>query len=131
MPKVPLFDPPCMQLAFDPVGDERRPWITLRPHEFRNGVFTLIVAQGLRSDLASVPNGLLWLCDPIGKHQRAALFHDAAYRTHPCSRFTADAMFRAIMEHDGVSWWRAMLMYYAVRLFGSKAWKANEGVSDP
>lgn len=114
-----------MTLQFDPVGDPLRPWVVLGDHKFVNGTYHVVAHHGLRTDLASVPTWLLWLISPFGNHQRAALFHDAAYRTQECSRWTADATFRSIMERDGVSRWKALLMFYAVRLFGWKAWQAN------
>lgn len=119
------FMPRVMRLDFDPQGDARRPWVVVGAHTFANGTFALKVPDGFRTDLASVPLFLLWLISPFGNHQRAALFHDAAYRMQECSRFTADAIFRTLMEHDGVPAWKAVLMYYAVRWRGGRAWKDN------
>lgn len=94
-------------------------------HSFFDGTVHLVVEDGFRSDLASVPLWLAWLCPPNENHQRAALFHDAAYQKRQCSRFTADSAFRTIMAHDNVPRWRRLLMYYAVRLFGGYAWKQH------
>ncbi len=159
------FVPAKMRLAFDPQSDPRSPWLVDGQHEFHNTVFAVRVPDGFRSDLASIPLGILvklialvglvslwlllsastdsWSClaiaavmlwaigkvlqlgDSNGLHQRGALFHDAAYRVQFCSRSTADQIFRAIMEHDCVPWWRRELIYVAVRLFGWIAWKDN------
>ena len=127
-PDPPQFDPPYMQVEFIPTEDERSPWVAMRMHKFNNGFFKLIVPAGFRCDLASVPGWLLWLFGPNGKHQRAALFHDAAYRLQPknCAREDADSAFRAIMRTDGVPWLRRTLIYVAVRAWGWKAWNANK-----
>lgn len=123
--KTPYVTPKCMTLMFDPQGDEAKPWIVKGDHKFVNGTFAVVVEDGFRTDLASVPAWLLWLISPFGNHQRAALFHDGAYRQQECSRFTADAIFRAIMERDGVPAWKAALMFYVVRIFGARAWNEN------
>jgi hypothetical protein len=125
MPHDIAFDPPTMFLEFDPESDPKSPLVSACYHEFANGVFKVFVPKGFRSDLASVPNCLLWLVDPLGKHQRAALFHDVAYRLQYCTRYTADAIFRVILERDQVPAWRVFLLYYAVRMFGGRAWKQN------
>lgn len=123
MSDCPAYTPERMQVAFDPQADERSPWVITCDHTFNNGTWRLFIPSGFRCDLASVPGPMLWLFGPNGRHQRAALFHDAAYRTHrPRHRSTADEAFRAMMLDDGVPPWKANLMYYAVRLFGGKAW---------
>jgi hypothetical protein len=66
-----------------------------------------------------------WVVNPYGNEQRAALFHDQAYRQQDCSRFTADAAFRSIMERDGVNWLRTVVLYYGVRFGGRKAWREH------
>ena len=124
------FDPPYLQLDFEPYGSYERPWIFRGEHRYENTVMRFVVPDGVRCDLASVPRlARLW-CDPNGPWQRAAAFHDAAYRLQTCTRFQADAMFRAIMEHDGIGRMRILAMYYAVRIFGFAAWQANQVVKD-
>lgn len=120
-----IFHPQNMHLIFDPKGDPIRPWVVDGQHTFCSGVILFGIDNGFRTDLASVPLWLAWLCPPNGSHQRAAVHHDAAYQRQNCSRFTADAGFRVIMTHDGVPRWRRLLMFYAVRLFGGFAWRAN------
>lgn len=120
------FTPPRMRTDFDPQGDRKNPYVVVGVHRFDNTVASVEVPDGFRCDLASVPAGLLWLCPPTGLHQRAALFHDAAYRQQKTDRAMADAIFRTIMRRDKVPAWRRELMYFAVRLFGGRAWKQNE-----
>lgn len=132
MRTIPRFTPPCPILQFDPQTDERSPWVTACRHTFNDGVFKLIIPGGFRCDLASIPGPLLWLFGPNGRHQRAALFHDAGYQTQPTAiRSTIDQVFRAIMLDDGVPRWKAELMYVAVRLFGRSAWDRYAAVPSP
>lgn len=127
MAGVPKFEPKHMQLLFDPEHDARSPWVTLVRHKFINGVFRMTIPASFRCDLASVPWAFLWLVGPNGKHQRAALFHDYGYRTKPVStRSTIDEVFRAIMLYDGVSPWRAWVIWAVVRLCGWTAWRTKQ-----
>ncbi len=119
------FDPPEMALRWAPDDDDDKPWYFDGDHHYQNTVFQYRVAAGARTDLASVPRiARLW-CNPNGRWQRAAAFHDAAYSTQDCDRFDADAMFRAIMHRDGCGALRAFWMYAAVRVFGGYAWRKN------
>lgn len=122
---VPTFKPPRMRLEFDPQSNPARPWKTLCYHEFDLGWFHVFVPKGFPCDLASIPWALQWLFPSSGTHQRAALFHDGAYRLQYCTRQLADMIFEAILEADGVSRWRRSLLYYGVRLFGGSSWSAN------
>lgn len=115
-----------MFVKFDPHGDERSPWVTTTKHRFANGLFTMEVPRGFRCDLASVPGMLLWIFGPNERHQRAALFHDAGYRFQPVpNRSAIDELFRTMMVADGVPYWKAWLMWAAVRCFGARRWKEN------
>jgi len=119
-----VFDPPYLSLRFDPFGGDK-PWMTVGTHNYRDGMIVYSVPSGFRTDLDSVPSLLRILFPSNGRFKRAALFHDFAYRQQKGSRFTADAMFRTIMQRDGVAAWRVLLMYYGVRLFGGFAWRSN------
>lgn len=123
------FDPPNMQLEFDPDGDPKRPWKALCEHSLSaNGVLRVTVPEGFHCDLASVPDFLLALFGgPWGRWQRAGLFHDALYDKYRnsdiISRATCDQVFRQIMRSDGVPWLTRNLFYLAVRLFGGRYWR--------
>lgn len=121
----PVFIPPTTTFEFDPDGDPRRPWVVAKDQKYVGGWFEVTVPAGFRTDLASVPRWALWLVDPLGRHQRAAVFHDYAYASQFCTRFEADSIFRAILEADGVAPIRTYALYYAVRLFGGTAWSDN------
>lgn len=122
------FDPPeGVYVLFDPHTNKRSPFVTTRAHSYRSLVLSITIHSGFRCNFASVPWFLMWLFSPLGLHQRAALFHDYCYAVHPCSRFTADSIFRSILKNDGVSRWRRCLLYYGVRLFGKRAWHKTRG----
>jgi hypothetical protein len=123
-----LFHPKDgLHVRIDPHGSPDFPVVTLCEHSYHYGVVTLRVPENFRSDLASVPWYLRFLFDALGLHQRAALFHDWLYSAHETTRATADAVFRDILEFDGLSKWRVRAMYFGVRLFGKRYWrKKNE-----
>ena len=76
------------------------------------------VPAGFRTDFASIPRFFWRLFNPAGKWRRAALIHDYLYSyAANCPRFLADAIFRHVMEQDGVSRTARWLIYVAVRLF--------------
>jgi hypothetical protein len=80
-------------------------------------VFT--VPADFSTDLASVPR-MFWLITggKTGAHQRAAVCHDYQCFVREISSNEAAQMFLDIMNQDGVSYWRAKMMYWAVRYGG-------------
>lgn len=84
----------------------------------------VIVPKGFVTDFASVPRIFWRLFPPTGQHARASVVHDYLYTAEAdCPRFLADAIFRHAMEISGVPWWKRTAMYYAVRMFGSRAYQ--------
>lgn len=76
------------------------------------------VPAGFRTDFASIPRVFWRVFNPAGRWRRAALIHDYLYTVAAnCPRFLADAIFRHVMEQDGVGKVARWLIYYAVRLF--------------
>ena len=78
------------------------------------------IPKGFVTDGASIPR-IFWFIvggkyapEVIG----AATVHDYYYRTGIAERRTADDRFYNMLRDDGVSWWRAGLMYRAVHWFG-------------
>lgn len=82
-----------------------------------NSIYT--VPAGFVTDFASVPRVPLvyWLMNDRG--QRAAVIHDFLCRTGVVPRPVADRIFRDALVVEGVSKWRAALMYAAVRVGGA------------
>lgn len=101
-------------------------------------VFLLKIPDGFICDLASIPR-IAWTASgltPDGLLRAAALFHDWPYRHKgkievfrlatrikiETTRVDADKAFYDLMRAAGVSFYRANLAYYFVRMFGPR-WK--------
>lgn len=78
-------------------------------------------------DFASVPQIFWNILPPEGvEYDRAAVLHDWCYATRLCNdRKKCDDLFLEAMLDDGVPKWKAKLMYWAVRLFGGKAYNED------
>lgn len=88
------------------------------------------VPAGFEFDLASIPRPLWWLIAPFELSLAAPLVHDYLYRHGGVlpdgRRFTradADRLFLEIMRAERVPYWRRVLAFPAVRLFGWTGWK--------
>ena len=102
-------------------------WVLRQPLYFEAiapNDMTFIVNAGFKSDAASIPRCLWWLFSPTGKHIAASILHDYLYavgnREFGMTRYSADMAFYEVMRDSGVIWWRAKIMYYAVRLCGER-----------
>ena len=89
---------------------------------------SFLIPRGFESDGASIPR-CFWrfIAPPLDeKFVRAGISHDFIYRTHPdgWTKKEADWMFYLFLLEDGVKFWRATLAYWAVALFGGKAWES-------
>lgn len=87
---------------------------------------TIIVPAGTVTDFASVPRIPLayWLFAGVG--QAAAVVHDWMYRVDTnVPRHVADDIFLEAMEACGVSAWRRLPMYWAVRAFGGSRYRST------
>ena len=85
----------------------------------------ILIRHGFRTDGATIP---MWAWSVIGhpfdgEFIRAALVHDALYVHHGLRRITADRIFRDILIQDGTPYWKASMMYGAVRAMGGAAWE--------
>ncbi len=107
----------------------------------------IILSKGFWYDLATIPR-FCWII--IGPHElspEATLIHDYLYISrggkYKCSgereifgyiktkgirysRKEADDLFLHMMKEAGVSWWRRLLGYFAVRLFAWLFWYSNK-----
>ena len=88
----------------------------------------LLVPAGTVTDFASVPRVPLayWLF--AGVAQGAAVVHDHLYSGGFVPRKVADDVFLEAMEACGVSAWRRLPMYWAVRAFGGSRYRAAPAV---
>ena len=83
-----------------------------------------------------MPRALWWLIAPFDLSVAAPLLHDFLYLhggrppagavapPRIYNRAEVDAMFRGIMRKEGVSRWRQVVGYLAVRTFGRPAWRS-------
>jgi hypothetical protein len=83
------------------------------------------VPEGFETDLASIPRMLQWLphLHPNGRCRRSAVLHDWLYQEKYSTRQGADLIFREALQAEGLSERTATVYYWAVRLFGGKAWR--------
>lgn len=115
------YFPKDLQAKF--VGRGR--WRLIRGFEYNPDEGKKIeVPIGFVSDGASIPRiaysliGGRW----TGKYVKAALIHDWLYFSQTTEQKFADKVFIVAMRVMGVSWWRRVVMYRAVRIFGWIPW---------
>jgi len=77
------------------------------------------------TDFTSVPPIFRVLVSKWGRYGNATVIHDYLYWTQKCTRKEADDLFHNGMEVMEVSAWRVFIIYWAVRLMGSCAWRGN------
>ena len=92
----------------------------VEPFTFKTAILTVKVPRGFLTDFASVPRFMWLVFPPTGKYNRPATIHDFLYVIQPCSRWTADAVFREAMIEAGVPFWKRWLIWAAVRVFGPR-----------
>lgn len=81
--------------------------------------FGVRVPAGFRTDFASVPRLPLVYLATGGIAQAPAVVHDYLYQRGEVSRDVADGVFLEAMAAVGVSWFRRLAMYWAVRVAGA------------
>lgn len=87
------------------------------------------VPLGFTTDGASIPELGQFLTgwDPWEPPQRwGAIVHDFLYYSAGIAKPFADRAFRAVLESEGSNWWQREIMYLAVRLFGGRAYRADQ-----
>lgn len=84
----------------------------------------VIVPEGFRTDLASVPRLPITYLFFGNVADEAAVIHDYLYtnEVEGVTRKQADAVFAEASEVLGVKGWRRGPMWLAVRLFGGRNW---------
>jgi hypothetical protein len=117
-----------IRLEYDPDEDEGS-WVLLEPYVRETLIGPVMVPDGFRTDLASVPWQVVWrkMYDKFGKWTGAAVIHDFLYQTQPdgVTREQADLVFRDLMRRDGVPYGIVDIMYKAVRQHGWRAWRSH------
>jgi hypothetical protein len=107
--------------------------ILLEPLRFYSMQIGMIVVApaGFKTDFASIPRGLWNILPKRGKHDKAAVLHDAGYRNQledvrgyqiQITKAQTDSLFLEAMEVSGVGMFSRRSMYLAVKFFGQKAY---------
>jgi len=116
--------PPNKPLLLHPIWDKKRGrlYVTSGSYEYvtSHGIFT--IPDKFVTDLASTPRIIWSLLPRDGKYLEAALLHDYLYRTHQVPKEIADIIFLNEMYRMGVSKFKRILIYNAVKLFGGKSY---------
>ncbi len=78
----------------------------------------ILVDEGTRTDLASVPFWLWWFVASHGRHTLPAVLHDSLVRcsTSFDERSRADDLFLEALEDRKIGWFRRRIMWTAVTL---------------
>ncbi len=111
------------ELLADGTWRVHEPFVFAMGHE--DSTWRIEVEKGFETDFASVPKCLHWLLGAIEDYGKAAVIHDKLYKTQPCSRVVADAVFMEAMMDLGVAGWKRWTMYLALRMFGRVVWNEH------
>lgn len=115
------------QASFDLLDDGK--WRVRAPIIYHVGniksLDIISVPKGFITDFASIPQFFRNIIETVGKHGKGAVLHDYLYYTGERPRDEADEIFNEAMGVLGVSGWKRMIMYRAVRMFGWYAWNKH------
>jgi hypothetical protein len=95
-------------------------YLTCNPISVQINDDTVTVPAGFETDLASIPRIAWPVISPMKSYLvQPAILHDWMYHVS-CgySRYESDVIFYEAMRVEGVSGFKAGLIYYAVRWFG-------------
>ncbi len=81
-----------------------------------------VVHNGFICDLASYPRLARPFFDRLGNSMRPAVLHDYMYAEKPCSKATADRIFREALKEDGAGWLSRWVSWAGVAVGGWLAW---------
>lgn len=119
--------PPAV--TYDCYGAPRYRWRLARTYIYCGRFCTIVIPEGFRCDLASVPRLVWWLIAPFDLSIAAPVVHDFLYRYggllasgQVLIRAEADRLMLELMERERVPRWRRVLAFWAVRLFGRSSW---------
>ena len=95
-----------------------REFVVVRPDGRR-----IHIPAGFITHFASVPRFFWRIIPPWGEYSPAAVTHDWLYVSGDVkSRLEADRIFYRIMLQLGVTWWKRVAMFLAVRAGGWIGW---------
>ncbi len=78
------------------------------------------VRAGTKTDGASIPRIFWAILSPFGDYFSSAVIHDFLYqgKYHQFTRLQSDQIFLEAMKYTGVPWYRRIVIYRHVRIFG-------------
>lgn len=85
------------------------------------------VRAGFKTDGQSIPRAF-WILTghPMeGDGLPAAIIHDVLYGSELVERAEADLIFKQLLERNGVNWFRAMMRYRFLRMFGGLTYSTH------
>lgn len=103
-------------------------WRTREEVKYYNDDVSVTVPKNTFTDLASIPKALRWfVSNDDYRVIRPAIVHDFTYAYHrvdsgKISRSQADILFYEMLVHEGMSQFKARLMWLGVRAGGWAAW---------
>lgn len=88
---------------------------------------TFTIPKGFKTDLASIPRIVWPILSPFHSSLiRPAIVHDWFYKnSNEFAREDIDLIFYHMLKNDGISKTKALIMYYAVRMFGFPFYVGN------
>lgn len=112
--KTEVLTPVCIKPLLD------YHYLTCGKIRFKVNEHEYQIPANFETDLASIPKIAWNIMSPSHSSLiRPAIVHDWFYRkTCDFSRYQTDLIFYHMLRNDGISHFRASLMYYAVRIFG-------------
>jgi hypothetical protein len=136
---------PDVRISGRRCADGHKPcYVLRRDYEYVDSVtfdvpVKIRVKRGFHYDGASVPRWVRWLIDAMDLSVTAPLLHDVIYRfcgvlrhalvsITPFRTYTreqGDALFRRVMDQEGVSEWKEWAGHKGVRIGGWNAWRKN------
>jgi len=108
------------ELAIRPAGKNR--WQLLKPLYWSRNNKIIKVPKDFITDFASVPRMFWSLIPPWGRYGKAAILHDFLYFEGKLNRLSCDKEFLIAMKYLNVPFYKYIVMYRCVRLFGKRAW---------
>lgn len=103
------------RLQLTPAGFKT--WKLIKNFKVNTSLGTIVVPKGKITDLASTPRILWIILPPFGRYTQAAVTHDHLYGINKYSRKDCDKTFYELMIRYGTYKWKALIMYYGVRLY--------------
>lgn len=102
-------------------------WLLAEPLRWASPELDIIIPQGFKTDLASIPRVFQNMLDVDGRSRLPAILHDWLYTLQPCTREFADDMLRKALVAYGESEFTARVYWSGVRVGGWKPWYARGG----